>query len=211
MKSKILTKLIIRQSLLVVILLTLSASCLYLFINKSKIVDERIKALEGELRNEKLAVEQRESKKKEVEKYRDYWASLPKNRFEISTIKLASISDMMNKIAEKHSVVENSIQLSLPNKMVGGVFDTKELSLYVVSGKISYKSFEDMSAIAFLKDFISYFPGYVVIESLELSKMRDYNRQDFIDIAAGKMPAILVNATINWYYYKDPEDQKLKQ
>lgn len=145
-----------------------------------------------------------ESQTKDARKYKDIWKILGDNKKNTQGIKMEDVNGSLTSLAEKYSIYVPTIQVLLPENLESGIFQRKTLSVSHSSGTISFEALSDVKALSFINEFFSRLPGYTVISTIEINKIRKYTPEDYINISLGKNPAILrVKIVFSWYTYHD--------
>ena len=149
-----------------------------------------------------------ESQTKDARKYKDIWKALDENKKSTQGIKMDEVNTLLASLAEKYNIFIPSIQVLLPENLDAGVFQRKTLSVSYSSGTLSFESLSDVKALYFISEFFNNLPGYTIISTIEMGKLRKYLPEDYVNISLGKNPSILkVKVIFSWYTYHD----KLKQ
>lgn len=145
-----------------------------------------------------------ESQTKDARKYKDIWKVLSENKKSTQGIKMDEVNSSLASLAEKYSIYNPSIQVLLPETLETGVFQRKTLSVSYSSGTLSFEALSDVKALSFINEFFSKLPGYTVISTIEMGKLRKYAPDDYVNISLGKNPGILkVKVNFSWYVYHE--------
>lgn len=145
---------------------------------------------------------------KDARKYKDIWKALSENKKSTQGIKIDDVNALLASLAEKYNIHAPSIQVLLPENLDNGIFQRKTIGVSYSSGTLSFEALSDVKAIYFISEFFNSLPGYTIISTIEMGKLRKYLPEDYVNISLGKNPGILkVKVVFAWYNYHD----KLKQ
>jgi len=169
--------------------------------NKSQDQVRKIKTDTAKIEEETLGLE---SKSVEIKKYRILWKNLSENKKKTVGIKMDEVNSNLNKIAEKHSISNPVIKLSVPEAVRDGLFKRATLTVSSATANLNFIAVNDVRAISFINEFLNSIPGYVVITNLKIIKSKNYTDQSLVEISAGKNAGV-VTGTVDfvWYSYKE--------
>lgn len=145
-------------------------------------------------------------KQKEITKYVNIWRKLPDNKKDLQGIDMDEVNNLFSVLAKKHLITNVDIKVNLPQKVNGGIFNTKKIDVYYTRAILTYNSLNDVNAIKFAKDFLNLIKGYNVVASINISKGNALSSQDLISISKGKFPKLLsVKVDFHWYSFKNQQ------
>ena len=173
-----------------------------------KIKVDKIKSETDRIKNETIALE---SKTFEVKKYKEIWQKLSSNRTMIASIKVDDFNSKLSATAEKYSISNLNLKISLPEPLQEGAFKRDTLEIMFTTVNLNFTSLSDTKALSFANEFIGSLHGYPIITYFELKKAKDYDDQDFENISSGKNTGV-VSGRIDffWYVYKEKSEPEVK-
>jgi hypothetical protein len=151
------------------------------------------------------------SKISEVKKYRERWDQIDEDKRKPHNIKVDEVNAQLKKIAEKYSIYDAEVKLTLPEVKSGNLFSRTTISVLFTDVNLSFTSASDIQALMFIDEFIKSLPGYVVTSSVEIKKPKAYSEQDLIALSTGKVKGgISGKVELLWYVYKkkDPNQKE---
>lgn len=185
-------------------LIAIAVGIFFYTTNKNEISTQEVNKIRIETSVIHSQAQELESQSNDARKYKEVWKVLNENKKNTQGIKMEEVNNMLGTLAEKYSIYSPSLQVLLPENLESGVFQRKTLSVSHSSGTLSFEALSDVRALTFMADFFNRLPGYTVITSLEMGKMRKYNDEDLVNISLGKNPSILrVKIVFSWYVYRD--------
>ncbi len=191
-----------------VALLAAAAIVAFYISNKQKYSDQEIDQIHREASVIRSQTQELESQTSQARKYKEVWKTLSDNKKSTRGIRMDDVNKIIGNLADKYNLYAPSIQVVLPENLDAGVFQRKTINVSYSSVTLSFDALSDVKALAFISEFFNKLPGYTVISSIEMTKSRKYNQEDFINISLGKNPSILkVKVLFAWYIFHE----KLKQ
>ncbi len=174
------------------------------YFNQKNDIEEKIRKINNEIDRKKEELLALESKTAEVNKYTEIWQKISSNKTNTNGIKIDDFNSKLNSLADKHSINNLNLRISLPEALKDGIFKRDTLDIMLTTVNITFTALNDLKAISFINDFISSVQGYPIVTSFEIKKSKDYTDQDLQNIASGKGSGN-VSGKIDffWYVYKD--------
>lgn len=182
------------------------ASTFYLYYSKKSGVDSKISAINEETSQFNIELADLQSKTAEIRKYRDLWHTISANKKNTDGIKIDEINAKLTSIATKYMISSPTIKLSLPEAVKGGIFDRKTVNVMMTTANINFVAINDVKAVMFANEFLNSLKGYPVVTSFNISKNKEYTRQELLDLSTGKSSGVVSGRIdFSWYVYKDLE------
>lgn len=148
-----------------------------------------------------------QNKAQETKKYIEVWKTIPDNKKNFSGVKIDDLNGLLSKLSEKYYISNQSVKVSLPEDLKGGVFDRKTLYVSYADVTISFNAINDILAISFLSDFLKELNGYLITTKIDIKKDKKYTSQDLVDISSSKSSGnVMVKFSFAWYAYHKKED-----
>lgn len=205
-------KIIIRLSISLVLMLALGAVIYYLMTieedNKKRVNKVKSKTSDIERRLEDI-----ENEVNQTKKYKNIWKTISEKEKSTKGIKVDAMNSLLEKTAERYNISKPKIQVIIPKELTSGIFKRKTISMNLSTASLNFQSVNDTRALLFISDFINSLPGYVVINSLDITrKSGSYSDADLISISKGKYNNSLVSVKLDfyWYAYKEKKIKKRK-
>jgi len=160
---------------------------------------KKIKLDTSSIRNQKTELE---GKLNDAKKYKEVWKIIDDSKKNATGPKMDDVNNNFATLALKHNIANQTIQVSLPELMSGGIFDRKTIKISRSTASISFEAVSDLKANNFITEFFNKLPGYPVITELSIKKTKKYSADDLVLISSGKnAAAISVKADFTWYTY----------
>lgn len=186
------------------ILLGVSVGIILYITNKQELTVQEVSKINLETSIIKSQAQELESQTKDARKYKEVWKIIGDNKKNTQGIKMDEVNGSLQALAEKYSIFAPSLQVLVPENLESGVFQRKTLAISHTSGTLSLEALSDVKALAFINEFFSALPGYIVISGVDMNKNHKYLPEDFVNISLGKNPSILkVKVTFSWYVLHD--------
>lgn len=164
----------------------------------------RIKQIEDEISAIKVETANLQSRESDAKRYKELWSHLDERKKSTNGIKIDDINDSLKEMVDRYSIMSNEIKVDVPQVLKDGPFARKTVNLTFTTINLKFHAANDLKAVMFANDFINSFSGYVVVTAFEITKNKNYNRQDLIDISTGKgAGSIAGNLSFVWYTYKE--------
>jgi len=145
-----------------------------------------------------------ERKTLENKKYMEMWSKINQNKKSLDGIKVDDINKIALNLAEKYSITNAILKISVPENYPSTVFKNETISLLYTIAELSFTAYHDVKALQFINEFIKYLHGYPLITKFEFSKEKDYVVKDYFDISTGKTSGAIKGRMIfSWYVYKE--------
>mgnify|MGYP000418605314 CR=1 FL=1 len=166
-------------------------------------LDEKIKKSKSEISSVKSKSTNLENKHMEIKTYVEAWRNIKANKIDENGIDMDKVNQILSDTARKYNISKTEIKVNLPNNIKSGIFNTTKTNVLFTEAFLSFQSFDDASAILFLKDFLDSINGYHVIDKILIEKMNNLENKDFINISLGNNPDIIsVKTNFFWYSFK---------
>lgn len=190
------------------LLIIIAIGIFFYTINQDEVATQELNKIRTEASIIRGQTQDLESQGNDAKKYKETWKTISNNKKNTQGIKMEEVNNTLNTLADKYGIYSPSLQVLLPENLESGVFQRKTLIVSHSSGTLNFETLSDVRALTFIADFFNKLPGYIVITSLEIGKLRKYSNEDFINISLGKNPGILrVKINFSWYVYRD-QDKK---
>ena len=145
-----------------------------------------------------------EKKTLENKKYMEMWSKINQNKKSLDGIKVEDVNRIALNLAEKYSITNAILKISVPENYPSTVFKNDTISILYTIAELSFTSYHDVKALQFINEFIKYLHGYPVITKFEFFKEKDYVVKDYFDISTGKTSGAIKGKMIfSWYVYKE--------
>ncbi len=169
-------------------------------------VESKIEKIKSETSALKNQASEFESKTTEVKKYRELWENLTPNKKITSGIKMDDVNTKLATIADKYTISDPAIKVTMPEVLKDGIFKRDTVSVLFTTVNLTFSAVNDVKALLFISEFLESLQGYPVVTNLEIRKAKNYTSQDFVSISSGKFSgAISGKVDFSWYAYKDDE------
>ena len=164
----------------------------------------KLETIHGEIISARTEISDLQSRALDAKKYKELWSNLSERKKSASGIKIDDINANLKLMVDRYSIMSPDIKVDLPQTLKEGPFQRKTINIIFTTINLKFSSANDLKALMFVNDFINSFSGYPIITNLEISKNKDYNKQDLIDLSSGKgVGSIAGNLTFVWYIYKE--------
>lgn len=176
--------------------------------NKKRVNKVKSKTSDIERRLEDI-----ENEVNQTKKYKNIWKTISEKEKSTKGIKVDAMNSLLEKTAERYNISKPKIQVIIPKELTSGIFKRKTISMNLSTASLNFQSVNDTRALLFISDFINSLPGYVVINSLDITrKSGSYSDADLISISKGKYNNSLVSVKLDfyWYAYKEKKIKKRK-
>jgi len=181
----------------------------YYYSHRKSSVQNKINSINAETSQINAELSDLQSRTAEIKKYKDMWLKITRSQKDTSGIKIDVINESLAKIAEKYSITDQNIKLSLPEVVKGGIFDRKTIGVMMTTANITFTAASDVKAMMFIDEFISSLKGYPVITSFSISKGKDYTNEDLVKLSNGtSVGNVAGKIDFYWYIYKEPEKKE---
>jgi hypothetical protein len=201
-------KIIINFILLALISILLGVGIFYNFYTRTR-VDEKVQKIKMDTLRIKGQGAELESKTIEIRKYTDLYNRLSENKKSVGGIKMDDINERLKVIADKYSIMDATIKVTLPETLKGGIFERNTISVLLATTNINFIAVSDVKALGFISEFMESIPGYAVITNVEIKKGKPYTTQELIDLSTGKgKGAVTGKVDFFWYVSKAKDEPK---
>lgn len=155
----------------------------------------------ADLKNNTLNLE---TKINEGKKYKELWKSISEKKRNFDGVKVDEVNKKFNSLADSYNILNPVINIGVPEKLAGGIYNRKSVEVFLSGITMEFRALDDSRAMAFIKEFIDNLPGYIVVNNFYISKTKDYNDDDLVDISLGKFNNLAVNVKFgfSWYVLK---------
>ncbi len=199
-------KIIIACVILISLIATLVSVIVY-NISQEDNLQNRIQKIRRDTNEVRGKITELQSKTIEIKKYRESWSGISANKKNVNGIKMDDVNAKLASVAEKYGIIQPSIKVTLPETLKDGIFNRATVNVLFTTVNLTFEATDDISAISFIEEFISYLPGYKVVNSADIRKIKSYTDQDLIALSIGKgTGAVSGKVDFFWYAYKDKLD-----
>ncbi len=155
-----------------------------------------------------------QSKTLDIKKYLAIWENLDEKKKSTNGIKMDDVNSSLSSNAIKHNISSPVIKVTLPETLSSGIFDSSTITTLFATVDLDFKALDDRKALSFINDFTNSLPGYVVINSAEIKKDKNYSNEELIAISSGNGSGIVDGKiTFSWYAFRDKKtaSERLEQ
>ncbi len=208
MKINNLKKQIIRNFSIAGAFFVMFGAGFYYYSNQQKFVKDKIDKINNEAAQFSVELADLQSKTAEIKKYKDMWPKISHSKKDVDGIKIDEVNKILNSVAKKYSIGSPNIKLSLPELMIGGVFDRKTINVMMTTANVTFTATTDVKAIMFADEFLGSLKGYPVLTTFNIAKNKEYSNDDLIELSTGKSQGNITGKfDFYWYIYKEPENK----
>jgi hypothetical protein len=203
-------KTIINFSVAIALITVLSGGIFYNIYqkNKSQAIINKTNIEASDIKNQTMELE---NKTTEFKKHKIIWDYLSENKKSTAKIKMSDVNARLSFIADKYSIFNQAIKVTLPENLEGGLFDLKTLNVLVSTVNLSFQAVNDVKALSFISEFTDSLPGYVIVTNLQIKKEKDYSDEDLVALSSGNaIGAVSAKVDFFWYAFKDKDDENAK-
>ncbi len=203
--SVIRKKIIINFSTSAILVLTLGISIAYFGNERDNLAGdlEKTKSDTSQIINQSSELQ---SKVIEIRRYKELWGKITESKKNTDGIKIDDINLKLKTIAEKYTITNQNIRVTLPELLTAPPFNSSTVNILFTTANLAFDSVNDIKALLFINEFIGSLAGYPVITNLEIKKTKTYTNEDLVNISSGKGGAsIAVKVDFSWYVYKNKE------
>lgn len=178
--------------------------CLFYNSVKTTQLKKAAEAITLETSQIQAQAEELQSKTLDIKKYLAIWENLDEKRKSTNGIKMDEVNLLLSSNAIKYNVSSPTIKVTLPETLTNGIFNTSTITTSFSVVDLEFKALDDRRALSFVNDFTNSLPGYVVINSVEIKKDKNYSNEDLIAISSGQGSGIVDGKiTFSWYAFRD--------
>lgn len=193
------------------VLLAIFGGIVFFYIHEKGAVEGRVNKIKTETSTIRMQTVELESKTNEAKKYKELWKKITPNKKNTGGIKMDDVNAKLTAIAEKYTILNPSIKVTLPETLKDGIFQRRTVTVLFTTVNLTFGAVNDVKALLFINEFIESLQGYPIITSLDIRKNKDYSIQELIDLSSGKSTgAISGKVDFFWYVYKDLENKEKK-
>lgn len=150
-----------------------------------------------------------QNKSIEVEKYKELWKNLSDEKKDTSGIKIDFLNNKLATISAKYNIITPKVKATLPENLKGGVFDCRTVNVALSQVDLEFDAASDIRALSFISDLVKSMTGRIVINNIEIKKVKKYESQELVDLSAGRSGGLVrVKFGFFWYSYKEKTDSE---
>lgn len=206
--KKLRRNIIINISATVILAIILGCVIFYL-INRENSIKSEIQKIKVNTVGVRIRTGELESKISDTKKYKEIWKIVAENKKSDRGIKMDEVNNVLNSLTEKYNIYNSSIQVPLPEVLNSGIFSRKSLNVLHSTSTMSFDTISDVRANAFMAELMDKLPGYIIINSITIKKIKTYSSSDLVSISSGiTNPSVSVKIVFDWYVYNKKEDPK---
>lgn len=142
-------------------------------------------------------------------KYNKRWEEAKDSQKSNQGIDSNLINVAIKDLAKKYNIPQYDFKMSIPERVENPSIANKALEIYYSNCQLGFTSADDVRAIALIKDLKAILNGYFIINDLSVTKLKEYNYDDFVKISKGEDPAIF-SIRVNFKWYASKKVQKSK-
>ncbi len=173
---------------------------------KNQDLSRKIEDLKSETSQIISQTQELQSKTMELKRYKTLWPTLTENKKNTAGIKMDDVNAKLAAMAEKYTIINPAIKVSLPENLSGGLFERSRINVLFTTINLNFEAVDDARALGFLADFSASLPGYAVLNRMDIVRSKEYTNQDLVQISVGKGGgAIKSSVDISWYAFKEKE------
>lgn len=187
MKIISLRKKVIARAIIAFVLIVINVATFLFHKNIKENANQEITKLGKETSSIQSRIQEITSKEAEIKKYKVLWQALDDKYKNLNGVKADDFNKKLEEISKKYLVKTSDVKINLPEILSDPIFKRETFHIYFTSVSLKYSAINDISAIAFINEFINSLNGYTITTYFDINKVKDYKEQDFIDISYGRV------------------------
>jgi len=192
-------KIIVNFTILGVIISILGAGISYNFYARLE-VDKKTEKIKSETLLIRAQAYELKSKTIEIKKYTEIYDKLSEAKKSTAGIKMDDVNAKLKTVADKYSIINPTIKVTLPETLKGGVFERKTVNVLFTTANLTFSAINDVKAFAFITEFMESLPGYIIVINLEIKKSKSYSVAELVEISIGKAKGN-VSGKVDFFWY----------